>query len=73
MWRKFGVIRVTKNSNNFVVTLGGLNQDSQFKINVNSEREGISIIDASPSEVVIIQNILDDILDEEITKILNNE
>jgi len=50
MWRKFGVIRVETDTNSFSVKIGGTTTASQNKIDDNSEREGISIIEANDFE-----------------------
>jgi len=50
MWRGFGVKRTEKSSGRFAVVLGGRNAESQDKIDWNSEREGVDIIDASKQE-----------------------
>jgi len=50
MWRGFGIKRTEKSSGRFAVVLGGRNAESQDKIDWNSEREGVDIIDASKQE-----------------------
>lgn len=50
MWNKFGIVKQSFSKKGVVVKLGGKNRDSQIKINVNSKREGISIIEISKKE-----------------------
>lgn len=51
MWRGFGVKRTRKTQNEIIITLGGKNLESQKKIDINSRREGISIINISDKEL----------------------
>jgi len=64
MWRGFGVKRTEVSSDRFAVILGGKNQESQDKIDWNSEREGIAIIDASRSEQMHIKIQLEKEIDK---------
>jgi hypothetical protein len=66
MWRGFGVKRTEKSSGRFTVVLGGKNSESQNKIDWNSEREGVDIIDASRQE----QNFIKKQVEIEIDKYL---
>lgn len=51
MWRGFGVKRVVKSGNAVIITLGGRDLESQKKIDANSKREGISIVNISDKEL----------------------
>ena len=55
MWRKFSVIRVASGKGKVKVTMGGSSSAAQDKIDENSDREGLSIIEASTKEEQIIQ------------------
>lgn len=50
MWRKFGIVKEKKTSTGFRISLGGTTPGAQNKIDENSEREGISIIEANENE-----------------------
>lgn len=50
MWRGFGVKRTEGGWDRFTVVCGGKNEESQDKIDWNSEREGKPIIDMSKTE-----------------------
>ena len=54
MWLGFGV----KGQTNTEVVIGGRTQDSQFKIDENSDREGKLIIDPSKSELDFMEKSL---------------
>ena len=55
MWRKLGVIKTTKSGTKFTVSIGGTSTAAQDKIDANSEREGISIIEANEREKTLSQ------------------
>ena len=67
MWRGFGVKRTRKTPNEIIITLGGRNLESQKKIDVNSQREGINIINISDKELKELAVITD----KEIQKYIN--
>lgn len=71
MWRKFGVVKKTEAFNVFVISMGGTTGDSQDKIDSNSNREGISIIEASFIEQDIVRDTAGEWLEETIKRILN--
>jgi len=69
MWRGFGIKRTTKAKSEFVVTLGGKNVESQKKINVNSDRENINIINLSDQETKLLAKLVDQELQRYINKV----
>ena len=56
MWRKFGVKKTTMGSGVITFTLGGKTTAAQDKIDWNSEREGVNIIEPGKEEVLFLQN-----------------
>lgn len=70
MWRKFGIITFVSNNGNFSMEIGGTTPASQKKIDENSAREKISIIEASTREAAIVQNSLTNWMQIELTKII---
>lgn len=71
MWRKFGVIRSTYSDGRFKITIGGQTPSVQLKIDENSDREGISIIEASQSEIDLITRTTQEWLTAQANRILN--
>lgn len=71
MWRKFGIVRTNISGQDFTISLGGTSPASQTKIDENSAREGISIIEASGTEEIIVQNTVSGWLDRQADRILN--
>jgi hypothetical protein len=69
MWDGFGTKRTSKTNNEFVVTLGGKNVEAQMKINANSRREGINIINLSDQETKELAKIVDQELQRYINKV----
>jgi len=69
MWRGFGVKRISKTKNEFVVTLGGKNVEAQKKIDANSKREGVNIINLSDSETKKLAKTVDKELQRYINKV----
>lgn len=69
MWRKFGIVNVTPSK----IQIGGTTTDAQQKIDDNSDREGVSIIEASRKEELIVQNSAKIWLESNANRILNNE
>lgn len=55
MWRKFGIVRNNSGNGNFSISIGGTTTASQKKIDDNSKREGLSIIEASEKEKNLVQ------------------
>ncbi len=50
MWRQFGIVKINVNDGRFKIVIAGTTTDAQKKIDENTEREGISIIEASDGE-----------------------
>lgn len=71
MWRKFGVIRVSVSSESFSVKIGGTTTTAQEKIDDNSEREKISIIEANDEEKALAEKGTSTWLEENAERILN--
>lgn len=71
MWRKFGVISSTVGGMRFRITLGGKTEAAAKKIEENSEREGVSIIEASAEEGFIVVGTMQAWLNKEADRILN--
>ena len=69
MWDGFGVKRTLKTNNQFVVTLGGITAEAQKKINVNSRREGVNIVNLSDSETKALAKTVDQELQRYINKV----
>lgn len=67
MWRGFGVKRIKKSTNEITVTLGGRNIESQNKIDWNSQREGVNIVNISDKELRELAGMVD----EEIQRYVN--
>jgi len=71
MWRKFGVKRVETNNDKTTVVLGGTTPEAQKKIDENSKREGISIIDANKQEITVAEEILQNWINDLAQKAFN--
>ena len=71
MWRKFGIVRVDVSGQRFKISLGGTSTVAQDKIDENSNREGISIIEASTREEQIVQNTVQGWITRQADRILN--
>lgn len=71
MWRKFGIVRVNVKGENFKISIGGTTSAAQTKIDENSKREGLSIIEASESERLLVQTTAKDWVDQQAERILN--
>jgi len=69
MWRGFGVKRKQKMPNQITVTLGGRNPESQEKIDRNSDREGVNIINISDSELKQLAKMVDKEIQRYINKL----
>lgn len=69
MWRGFGTKGTSKTNNEFTVTLGGKNVEAQKKINENSKREGINIINLSDHETKLLAKLVDEELQRYINKV----
>lgn len=59
MWGEFGIISTKTTNRNIKIKLGGRNADSAKKINYNSAREKISIIEISEAESAHVINVFD--------------
>lgn len=71
MWKKFGVVRSSSSSTGFSVSIGGTTAASQLKIDENSAREGVSIVEASETEVATVGRTSQAWLEEQAERILN--
>lgn len=69
MWKKFGIVKKQRTKSGFRIRLGGRSLASQDKINWNSEREGINIIDVTPEEEKELIGYIDTWIDNEIRKV----
>jgi len=69
MWRGFGVKRVTKNKNSMIITIGAKNSESQKKIDANSRREGVNIINISDQELEKLAKQIDQQIQKYINKV----
>jgi hypothetical protein len=59
MWRGFGTKHVQKTPGKVTITLGGKTQESQDKINRNSDREGVNIVNISNQELDLLAKMID--------------
>jgi hypothetical protein len=71
MWRKFGVIANTSDGQRFRISLGGTTPAAQRKMDDNSDREGISIIEANEQEEAAVQGSVQVWIDQQANRILN--
>ena len=71
MWKKFGVIRSVVSGSKFTVSIGGTTTASQNKIDDNSQREGLSIIEASDDERDLVSRTTEDWISQHANRILN--
>lgn len=71
MWRKFGIVRTNLLGERFTISLGGTTTAAQTKIDENSEREGVSIIEASADDEKLVQRTTQGWLDRNAERILN--
>jgi len=69
MWRGFGVKRILKNKGSMVITIGAKNSESQKKIDANSKREGVNIINISDQELEKLAKQIDQQLQKYINKV----
>ncbi len=70
MFQKFGVIKTTKEKGKFKIQLGGQTPASQKKIDANTDREKINIIEASKEEEALIESIVGEIFEEKMQELL---
>lgn len=68
MWRKFGILSVSTSNYITTVIMGGTNEASQMKIDANSEREGVSIIEASKKEIEIAEKSMQKWLEDVVSR-----
>lgn len=73
MWRKFGIVSTIRTGPNFKIKIGGTTTAAQDKIDENSAREGLSIVEASEKERQIVQQTAQGWLNRQANRILNNE
>ena len=69
MWRKFGVKKTTVGNGVITFTLGGKTTAAQDKIDWNSEREGVNIIEPCKDEVLFLQNQINRLLPGYLAKV----
>ena len=69
MWRSFGVKRVRRGNSEVVITLGGKTLESQKRIDYNSRREGISIVNISDKELKQLAKMVDKELQRYVKKV----
>ena len=70
MWRQFGIVKISVNDGRFKVLIAGTSKDAQQKIDENTEREGVSIIEASQDEREVATEGLRSWLDQASNRIL---
>jgi len=69
MWRKFGVTNTTVGNGVITFILGGKTTVAQDKINWNSEREGVVIIEPCKTEIQNLQNQIDRLIPGYLVKV----
>jgi len=69
MWNSYGVKRTVNSKGEVVVTIGGKTQDSQDRINWNSKREGVEIINISDQELKKLAKNIDKQIQKYINKV----
>ena len=69
MWRGFGVKRIEKGKGKMVIKIGAKNQETQRKIDGNSKREGVNIIDISDQELKKLAKQIDQQIQKYINKV----
>ena len=69
MWNSYGVKRTVNSKGKVVVTIGGKTQDSQDRIDWNSKREGVEIINISDQELKILAKQIDQQMQKYINKV----
>ena len=69
MWNSYGVKRTVNSKGEVIVTIGGKTQDSQDRINWNSKREGVEIINISDQELKILAKQIDQQMQKYINKV----
>lgn len=72
MWRKFGVKRTEDNGAKVTVVMGGVTETAQKKIDANSDREGISIIEPNKIEINVVESILQNWINDLAKKAFNS-
>ena len=69
MWDSYGVKRTVNSKGKVVVTIGGKTQDSQDRIDWNSKREGVEIINISDRELDLLAKQIDKQMQKYINKV----
>ncbi len=69
MWLKFGVKRQQKNEDGFSIFIGGTTELAQNKIDWNSKREGISIVEASKEEHALVEQGIKRLIENKIANL----
>jgi len=71
MWRSTGIVNTTKSDKEIVVTIAGRDEETQNKINWNSEKQ-FEVLDLSkPEENILFNQNAGEYLEERILAILN--
>lgn len=68
MWKKFGITKKQRTKTGFRIRLAGLNAEAQKKMDENSRREGINILDLTQQEEKELAQYIDTWIDGEIRK-----
>ena len=71
MWSSLGVIETVKTATGFTTRIASKTKSGQEKIEVNSEREGLSIIEANEVERALAQQGAKEWLEDNANRILN--
>lgn len=71
MWRKFGIVRQSFTQHRVSISMGGTTTESQRKIDANSEKEGVNIVEANKKELDLVRSSLNDWITEQSDRILN--
>ena len=69
MWRGFGVKGVVRGKGNMVIKIGAKNTETQKKIDGNSAREGVNIINISDQELDLLAKQIDQQMQKYINKV----
>lgn len=72
MWKKFQVLSFTNSGGRFKVSAGGSTPAAQQKMDDNSQREGVNILEASQKEINIASFTAGEWLAEQADRILNS-
>lgn len=70
MWRKLGIVRSQISAGKFFISVGGTTSAAQDKIDSNSSREGVNIIEASETERALAEEGAKQWLEDNTNRIL---